>query len=94
MCCDLLQSVLPKLSDPHVVGLVQAALRCPRLRKWGGVGVGSMGSDIRQTWVQSHFIDSGKVTWDESPHLFELSHLKMSIKDTYSWGRTWMRLGV
>lgn len=83
-----------KLSDPHVAGGVQAVLRCLRLRKWGGVGAGSMGSEIRQTWVQSHFINSGKVTWGKSPPLFELSLLKMSTKDTDSWGRAQTRLGV
>lgn len=51
------------------------------------VGVGSKGSIIRQTWVQSHFINSSKVTWDESPRLFQLSHLKMSTKILVVEGR-------
>lgn len=34
------------------------------------VRAGSKISTIRQTWVQSHFINSSKVTWDESSPLW------------------------
>lgn len=65
---------------------LQAALRDLKLGKWDSIGAGSMSSDIRQTWVPSHFINSSKVILDESPHLSELSHLKMRSMGT-CWGR-------